>query len=398
VQAPYFQNGLVKAKLAWQIEDEASNGQEDASSQASINSKTLIDQPMFTISWFPIKCTKFANNQEKTEIAHLPTPITATTINTHFEIYELKYNCDYVVNIKLASQTRNGLAPGTSSIQQKSSAPPQVASAQFKVPPCPLVKVVGRISPICYDRSLIPDLYKLDELSTTTKPSTRFVTKIIESLDKDSFYNLLYSSTVRPKENQEIPTIQLSTIQHHAHLPRVYNIRYKIVDRSSNRNFYAVEFTWSVPGSLNKENFNGYQISVVPKAIPGFTAYQDSSDSGYIGSIGAIVSKEQQAFVVRQLRPAVKYIFQIQTIGRDDQSYGPHNSLEFMIESEVSEKTKPAERINRIDYDLVNLEQIKYESSSPSNLNNACSTLMLTKSVFFVLISFVVLINKGLWV
>ena len=355
---------------------------------------------MFTITWFPIKCE---NQHGKTPT--LATPISASTINTHFEIYDLIFNCDYVVNVRLVSPGRSSQSSAQSSILQKSnSQPPQIASAQFKVPPCAQIKFKGRLAPFCYDRNIIPDLYKQDELSSTTTTttksttSTRFQTKIIDSLDKDSFYNLLYSSTIRSRVNSDLPSIQLSTV---ARLPRVFNIRYKVVEHKAS--FYAVEFTWSVPGSLSKENFNGYQINVVPKAVPGL--YQDSNESGYIGSIGAIVSKEQQSFVVRQLKPWISYIFQIQTIGNDNLSYGPPNSLDFVFEGEPSERQRPlnanpSEKINRIDYDLINSDSSpSLQSSSPSNLNNSspstcCLSLFLAKSVFFILINFF-WINKG---
>ena len=366
---------------------------------------------MFTITWFPIKCEK-----QHGKAPTLATPISATIINTHFEIYDLIYYCDYVVNVRLASQSRSSQSGAQSSILPKThSLPPQIASAQFKVPPCAQIKFKGRLAPHCYDRNIIPDLYKLDETTTTktttttkSTTSTRFQTKIFDNLDKDSFYNLLYSSTIRPRLNPDVPSIQLSTV---ARLPRVFNIRYKVVEHKAS--FYAVEFTWSVPGSLSKENFNGYQINVTPKAAPGLSADPDSSESGYIGSIGAIVSKEQQSFVVRQLKPWVSYIFQIQTIGNDNLSYGPPNSVDFVFEGEADERRErplnasPSEKINRIDYDLVNSEQVKGESdssgslqsSSPSNLNNgAASTwglsLFLAESVFFILINFF-WINKG---
>ncbi len=77
---------------------------------------------------------------------------------------------------------------------------------------------------------------------------------------------------------------------------------------------------------------SGYQISVVPKAIPGFGA-----PSG-ISSVGAIVEKEETSFVVRQLRASVNYIFQIQIISRDrraDTVHGPTSAIEFKIKPVV---------------------------------------------------------------
>lgn len=140
VQTPYFQNGLVKAKLSWQVDnnmDETTKKKEEilnSKMEASINAKTIIDQPMFTITWFAIKCVKSDDEQTNVVVTMsqrlLPTPITATTINTHFEIYELKYNCDYVVNVRLAAPVNT--LPDSLSSSLKRPIPPQIASTQFK--------------------------------------------------------------------------------------------------------------------------------------------------------------------------------------------------------------------------------------------------------------------------
>lgn len=273
IKKPYFRNGLVKAKLAWRFSDdtEAAN----TANSASINS-IIIDQPMFTITWFPIKCT-----QHK-----LPTPITATTINTHFEIYELKYNCAYVINVRLATKPNTGVSSSLN------PSPPQIASAQFSVPSCGMVEIVGRIEPRCFD----------SHKSTMTTTS---------------------SMTTTLSESQ----IQLTTQT--MQLPRVYNIRHQIVAHND-RNFHSVEFNWSLSEFFKSSNrFSGYQISVVPKAIPGFAS--SNEDQVTFGSVGAIVSREQSSFVVKQLRANVKYIFQIQLIALDNRSYGPASSLEFKI-------------------------------------------------------------------
>lgn len=331
VQTPYFQNGLVKAKLSWQIEFQ---GQQDfylSKQQASISSKTVIDQPMFTITWFAIKCVKLDKKLDSSNIPHkqLPTPITATTINTHFEIYELKYNCDYVVNVRLANSNSNKqslFSQFSSSLLSNSqkSIPPQISSAQFKVPSCSQIKILGRIRPMCYDRNVVVESSDNSEPIETTRPTTKFY--------QQDIYKLLQSST--------IPT-QKSTVEYlktTVNLPKVNNIRYKVVEKIP----YSVEFSWSLPLTLNRNLYTGYQISVVPKEIPGLgpTREDQAFNNGYFGSVGAIVTKDQQSFIVRQLTAQIRYIFQIQTIGSDGLSYGPASSLEFVIEDKLVEKER----------------------------------------------------------
>lgn len=136
------------------------------------------------------------------------------------------------------------------------------------------------------------------------------------------------------------PTTKATT-SHANPLPKILNIRYKLIEP------HTLEFYWSLPFSYNRELINGYQISVVPKDIPGV----DSSSSaflfptsrsgdgesgsgalgGYFGSVGAIVGRDQHSFVVRQLQPGVRYIFQIVAIGVDGQSAGPPSSIEFRL-------------------------------------------------------------------
>ena len=307
IKEPYFRNGLVKAKLSWLYEQQVEGSGESGMGSASINS-VMIEQPMFTITWFPNKCLKPLKADVVTLPQRLlPTPITATTINTNFEIYELKYNCDYVVNVRLASKPSLGLS---SSLQPV--LPPQVASAQFKVPQCSLVNYIGRIKPICYAEG--GDSSAPNEISTPTSTAS--------------------SSTV---------SIMPSTTNSIGELPRIYNIRHRIAEKHPDSDLYSVEFKWSLQTTgSSKSQFSGYQISVVPKAIPGFGSATlilgeaDENNNGLLsfGSVGAIVDKEQRSFVVKQLRASVKYIFQIQVIALDNQSYGPLSNLEFKINGE----------------------------------------------------------------
>jgi len=320
VQKAYFRNGLVKAKLAWHYSD---NPEAVNKNSASINS-IVVEQAMFTITWFPIKCL----NQK------LPTPITATTINTHFEIYELKYNCDYVINVRLDSKASTG---DSSSLNPS---PPQIASAQFKVPSCSEVEVLGRIRPRCFEK--------------------------IDQNQQESILSPTTSSALIPRFKTTQTTQYTTTV---IQLPRVYNIRHRIVGNSGE--FYSVEFTWSLAGYFKEANlFNGYQISVVPKAIPGFGSSADDSLVTF-GSVGAIVDKEHSSFVVKQLRASVKYIFQIQLIALDNQSYGPAASLEFKINPVEVSKTTAMNRFYSYDDD-------SYEENSGYNLFNRVENYLRT--------------------
>lgn len=136
VQTAYFQNGLVKAKSSWQIEQQGSGS---GSESASLLSKTVRTPLMYTLTWFAIKCG-FTVDPKR-----LPTPITATTINTFFEIYELMHNCDYVLNVRLVVPPST--VQNSASLAQQQ--PPQVASALFKVPACERISIIGRIRPVC---------------------------------------------------------------------------------------------------------------------------------------------------------------------------------------------------------------------------------------------------------
>lgn len=182
VQTAYFQNGLVKAKSSWQLEQQyqlpsSSNNNNQPESSASILSKTVQQQPLFTLTWFPIKCIHQQttdNNPVTMSPKQLPTPITATTINTHFEIYELKHNCDYVLNVKLVSSGQYSAMRGGGG-----SVAPQIASAQFRVPGCHKITVVGRIRPICFtdyvdnnDEQQIDTESNDATFSTTYSPTT----------------------------------------------------------------------------------------------------------------------------------------------------------------------------------------------------------------------------------
>jgi len=381
INSPYFQNGLVKTKLSWQIEDNDSSKQ----TKDEVSIHLITDQPMFTITWFAIKCISAKTGT--TEQKQLPTPITATTINTNFEIYELKYNCDYVVNVRLSNNNNNNNNnkqqqnenKAISSSLNSRPAQPQIASAQFKVPSCNQIKIVGRIRPICYTATAADSIQQ----NTAVTQSDLYQYLSNEKTTQSTTFTAT-SSTSTTTTSSNIFINQL---------PRVFNLRHKVIEKKNlNNKFFAVEFSWSLPYLFNKNNFNGYQISVVPKAIPGMSVYQQNYDEDFVsyGSVGAIVDKEQQSFVVKQLSSSIKYIFQIQLIGLDNQSYGPAASLEFIINDSDDFKqssvyqTKKAISLHqnsRTDYDI-NSYDIN-DSINNNNNNNPTSSSKTNEAVVY---------------
>ncbi len=79
--------------------------------------------------------------------------------------------------------------------------------------------------------------------------------------------------------------------------------------------------------------------SVVPKAIPGFfnggddsLSENDDNSNNFVGAISATIDKEKNAFVVGQLRPAVRYIFKIQIINKSEPQ---RNVRSFVVEARL---------------------------------------------------------------
>lgn len=314
VQTAYFQNGLVKAKSSWQLEHAYQHQASSQPESASILSKTVRQPTMFTLTWFPIKCTT-TSATSTVEPRQLPTPITATTINTHFEIYELMYNCEYVLNVRLVHSPSAAVLLNQHS--NSAAQQPQIASAQFRVTSCERIAVVGRIKPICLSE-FGNDLNAPSEDELVLSP-----TSTVASVNDFS------SSTSTQPTKTTLPSNPL---------PKITEIRYKRIDS------HTLEFYWSLPFAYNRALVSGYQISVVPKDIPGvdgssrtslFSSDSSSSSASsagtYFGSVGAIVGPDQHSFMVRQLTPRVRYIFQIMAIGVDGQTSGPASSIEFRL-------------------------------------------------------------------
>lgn len=323
VQTPYFQNGLVKAKLSWQL----------------VNSD-VSTPPMFTLTWFPVKCHQQQAHQSSPFLLHhkqMPAPITASTINTHFEIYELRFDCDYTINIKLASS------------QENTQTAAKTVSVQFKVPSCSAISIIGRIKPFCYEATPTASQVSIDPLPN--------------SITKSSIIDSTVTTT---------PTTTTTT----RNLPRVHHIKYKLLDKI--KNLYSIEFTWATPRDMS---FSGYQISVTPRRQSAVQSHSDSAAGVYFGSVGAIVGKEQRSFIVRQLMSSVRYVFQIQTIGPDGQTYGPTSSLEFVIEDKVASNRQVKNRLHTTatspsrHYEVISIDQSEKEyayltSSRSSNSHN----------------------------
>lgn len=373
VHSPFFQNGLVKAKLSWQLEENNAKTQEKLAEEISIN--FIADQPMFTITWFAIKCieSKSISIQKP-----LPTPITATTINTNFEIYELKYNCDYVVNVRLANnkQTKN---TSTLSSSLNRLVPPQIASAQFKVPSCNHIKLIGRIRPIC---------------PVSSSLSTNELNLEIEKDKLETMKPILFSSITSTVATTLTPD-KINTIQ--SQLPPVSKINYKILKSNPNDNLYTVEFSWLLQRNINKNSFSGYQISIVPKEIPGIASnYKKNDDdddeegSNFIGSVGAIVEKEKESFIATQLSSSIRYIFQLQLIGLDSQSYGPASNLEFLVNKnddfEIAQNfsylksNEKQHTTKKKIFSNQNIRMTDYDSSNSNDNLNKNSRLYFTSS------------------
>ena len=133
LQNVYFQNGLVKARLNWQLSQQLFTAD-------------------FQLTWFPIKCLDSNGSLVKESL--LPAPISSQTQKLQFEIYELKFSCDYVVNVKLLSsryQTKRLI----------------FSTIQFKVPECNEVIIIGKIKPLCYDYDM-PAVLQITTAATTS--------------------------------------------------------------------------------------------------------------------------------------------------------------------------------------------------------------------------------------
>ena len=103
---------------------------------------------------------------------------------------------------------------------------------------------------------------------------------------------------------------------------------------------------------------------------------QQIGDAENFGSVGAIVSRDEKSFIVRQLRPQVSYIFQIQAIGRDSesfQSYGPLSSLEFVINELDQSASSRKMQASTQEYDLTNLgQQLAYNKEPMRRCISSC--------------------------
>lgn len=329
VQTPFFLNGLAKAKVSWSVDNLKSS---------SFNNQ----QPLFSLTWFAIKCFGFDQS--------LPNPITASTVHAQFDVYELRFDCDYVVNVRLG-QTRLGEAKIS----------PQILSAQFKVPPCSQIEVNGRVKPQCYEKYADVLSGKIDDKSMSRDISHNLV------------YNLLFS-TQSTTTRSTTRTTSKSTTNEYAlgnsflRLPIIDDIEYKIVERSFGSNTYSLEFSWSLKLNFNRKSFQAYQLSVNPRHHTQ-TALIDGDQ---FGAIGAIVQKEQNNFIVRDILPEIDYVFQIQCIGNDGR-LGPVKSIQFRVE----DKQK---------LELNGINRLVYEDPNESFLIRSAASNMFSSTAKFICI------------
>ncbi len=362
VQVPYFQNGLVKAKVSWKSSSSFSSSN-SGKGQASIKS-IQTDQTQFTLTWFPIKCFTTQQQQHSTR---MPQPISITTQTNNYEIYELKYNCDYVINVKLtAANPKPVQSNSIANIEQQ-----QIVSAQFRVPACSQINIIGRIKPLCYNEP-------------STQPSSTATTT---------------TTTTKTTTQRRTTTTTTGVI-----LPRVSKINYKLLEKM--KNLYSIEFSWHLQN--RHLEFSGYQISIVPKEIPGLNENDLSMNGAYFGSVGAIVSKDQHSFVVRQLMSSVRYVFQIQSIGVDGQSYGPMNTMEFVIDDSKKNSNnkqnskKQQQQASKSEYSILFPSASLTTSSKSSYLlnnnnyfNNSAVLFELNKSCLLLIFSFILLLFRS---
>ena len=150
-----------------------------------------------------------------------------------------------------------------------------------------------------------------------------------------------------------------------------------------------------MPFSYNRELISGFQISVVPKDIPGVDADSlfGGVSGGYFGSVGAIVGPDQHSFVVRQLTPRVRYIFQIMAIALDGQTSGPASSIEFrprQLSDEQDDDMESSSEARLVDsysrQHTTTVADFYYLNDGSSSRNRKISTRLVLVGVFVSLL------------
>jgi len=251
---PYFQNGLVKAKIGWVL-----------------NTNLVRTASEFKVTWFASKCA---------EAASLPLPISAKTSNGFYEVYELRFGCDYVVNVQLVD------ASGHFALLKNIKS---YSAMQLKVPACDSIEVVGALKPLCETRP--PQSKAFLGAETTTSTSVASTTR---------------SSTTTSSEAPYVPL---------DNLPLIINITHKAIKVSEE--LFNAEFRWKLqpnPKAVAKDALgliSGFQINIVPKT----SAAKFRND---VQSIAAIVDKKQAFFVATRLVYHVSYTFHIKLMFSDE--------------------------------------------------------------------------------
>lgn len=376
----FYQRGLVKAALSWSVDNQNNNDQEDQLTS-------------YTISWFGLHC---ADGSEP------PAQIKATTIATKFIIYELGFSCDYIVNVQLDTGRLKPLSEWTNQQQkqQQQEVSKVISSAKFRVPDCSSIQVIDKMKPICNTNTNININTNTNtdsknfEQNNNTKKSTSEETEMKQQNKPQQ--NFVYDLNMDDKliddfnswRSDQLTSSSSSTTNKPSILPRIDSIRYKvqpsttIQSRRRRRMGYAVKFSWSLLDELNLDDhdeFTGYQISVVPKALP-------RDDPNNFGSVGAIVLKAQSSFVVRNLRAYTPYIFQILPLGNSHE-YGEAKQLEFRIDSRqvklMQQQQEPAttkERYNILASNTADDEDNNENDNGNEDPRTALRNLLLPSS------------------
>ena len=105
ISKPYFMNGLIKANISW-------------------NKITDYRIKQYDIYWTESEC--------QSDVLSCCYRRDAVTIQNYFQLYDLRYNCTYVVHIKPIGLKRK-----------------KIYEIYFNVSSCALTKVYGSIRPPC---------------------------------------------------------------------------------------------------------------------------------------------------------------------------------------------------------------------------------------------------------
>ena len=220
LQNVYFQNGLVKAKLNWKLYP------------SHHHQHQLQQQFDFQLTWFPIKCLD--SLLSSSTLIKESAPISSQTQNLYFEIYELRFNCDYVVNVKLLNNKNQKI----------------FSTVQFKVPECSQVKIIGKINPLCH--------YSDDYSSTSTTTSKLLSINENNVLDYDRTSTVVTNTTVSSSSSSNSIIKFVSIKSSSSILFNKTRNRFKQQPNNSSSTLFNYYFY----NSKNNENLNSKSIKL----------------------------------------------------------------------------------------------------------------------------------------